>query len=84
MSTLLKALESAKNEGASAECGRQRKKVTMRGKVLSLMRANGEWVAIVQAIRAKQGEPVISRIVPISALRGSARRKADRWLAELA
>lgn len=84
MSTMIEALESAKDEGARAERSRQRKKVTMGGKVLSLMRSNGEWLAVVQALRSKPGDPVLSRIVPITELKGSARRKADRWVRWLA
>lgn len=84
MSTTIEALESAKDEGARMERSRQRRKATARGKVLSLMRANGEWVAVVQAFRSKPSDPVVSRIVSVAELKGAARRKADRWLEELA
>jgi hypothetical protein len=49
-----------------------------------MMRANGEWVALVAAFTSKRDEPVLSKIVPIAELKGSARRKADSWVRELA
>ena len=60
------------------------KSVTARGRVLSLLRANGEWLAVVAVFSSKRDEPVLSQIVPIANLKGSARRKADRWARELA
>jgi hypothetical protein len=48
--------------------------------VQSFIRANGQWLAVVTSFRAKGSDPVLSKIVPISELKGSARRKADRWL----
>jgi hypothetical protein len=57
-----------------------RKKVTTRGKVLSFIRANGGWLAVVAAFSSGSNDPVISHLVPIAELTGSARRKADRWV----
>lgn len=84
MSTFMEAPHSAKAEGVREERSKLRNKVTMGGKVLSLLRANGEWLAIVAVFTAKRDEPVLSKIVPIADLKGSARRKADRWVRELA
>ena len=84
MSTFMEALHSAKAEGVREERSRLRNKVTTRGKVLSLLRANGEWMAIVTVFTSKRDEPVMSQIVPIANLKGSARRKADRWINRLA
>ena len=66
--------------GAREERTKQRRKVTMTGKVLSLLRANGGWLAVVQASKSAPGLVVISRLVPVAELKGSARRKADRWV----
>ena len=55
-----------------------------RGKVLSLMRSGGEWLAVVVALRTSGDLPVLSHIVPVADLKGSARRKADRWVRWLA
>ncbi|WP_139350555.1 hypothetical protein [Rhodanobacter sp. B04] len=64
---------------------RRRPKGTIAsGKVLSFIRANGEWLALVVLHTSERNLPVLSRIVPISDLKGSARRKADRWLEYLA
>lgn len=56
------------------------KNFSQRGKVLSLIRANGEWMAVVVSTTTEGDLPVLSKIVPISELKGSARRKADRWV----
>ena len=65
---------------------RRRPKVTTaRGKVLSFIRANGGWMAVVTSFHTSSTtEPVLSQLVPISELKGPARRKADRWLQYLA
>lgn len=78
------ARQSVATSSPREERSRRPAKLTMRGKVLSLMRCNGQWVAIVQALRSRPGEPVLAKIVPVDALTGSARRKADRWVRELA
>jgi len=83
MTPFLEALLNAKAEGVREERSKLRNKVTRRGKVLSLVPANGEWMAIVAAFTSKRDEPVVSLIVPIADLKGSARRKADRWAREL-
>jgi len=83
MTTVAEFGDIMKSLGARDERMKQRRKVVPRGKVLSLMRANGEWVAVVQAFRSRPGEPVLSRIVPVAELKGSARRKADRWVESL-
>lgn len=57
--------------------------VIERGVVQSLIRANGRWLAVVTAFRSKHREPVISKLIPLDELRGSAKRKADRWAREL-
>ena len=55
---------------------RRRPKVTTaRGKVLSFIRANGGWMAVVTSFRmSSKATPVLSQLVPISELKGSARR----------
>jgi len=65
---------------------RSRPKVTTaRGKVLSFIRANGGWMAVVTSFSScSKTTPVLSHLVPITELKGSARRKADRWLEYLA
>lgn len=83
MSTFQEYVDMARTEATRTERSKQRKKVTMSGKVLSLMRSNGEWLAVVQALRSSPGEPVLSKIVPIRELKGPARRKADRWMESL-
>ncbi|UJJ58239.1 hypothetical protein [Rhodanobacter denitrificans] len=84
MTTVNEFLSTMTAGAAREERRKQRMKPTRRGKVLSLMRANGEWLAIVAAFTSKRDEPVVSLIVPIAHLKGSARRKADRWVRELA
>lgn len=83
MTTVNEFLSIMTAGAARQERRKQRMKPTRRGKVLSLMRANGEWMAIVTALTSKRDEPVLSKIVPIADLKGSARRKADRWVKEL-
>ena len=57
-----------------------RGKVTAsRGKVLSFINANGGWMAVVALCSSGPHDPVLSYLVPIAELKGSARRKADRW-----
>ena len=80
MTTFADVVDAALIEGAREERTKQRKKVTMTGKVLSLLRANGGWLAVVQTSKSAPGEVVISRLMPIAELKGSARRKADRWV----
>ena len=80
MTTIANIVDMAKADGVREDRNRQRKKVTRSGKVLSLIRANGEWLAVVVSMTAERDLPVLSKIVPVSALTGSARRKADRWV----
>ena len=80
MTTFQDYVDMARASGAREERSKQRRKVTMTGKVLSLLRANGEWLAVMQASKSAPGEVVISRLVPVAELKGSARRKADRWV----
>lgn len=60
------------------------KGTTGQGKLLSFFRSGGEWMAVVSAYQSRPKDPVLSRIVPVAELKGSARRKADRWLGWLA
>jgi hypothetical protein len=61
------------------------KGATFRGRLLGLQRSNGGWLAVVQAFSTSAGQdPIVTALQPIDALKGSARRKADRWLKELA
>lgn len=57
---------------------------TKSGKVLSLVPANGDWLAVQTILQSNGDSPVISRIVPVSELTGQARRTADRWVRRLA
>ena len=57
---------------------------THRGTLLSFLHVNGAWMAVVAGPSARPGQPVLSQLVPVAELKGSARRKADRWLAWLA
>jgi hypothetical protein len=84
MSTFHDCVDTARAEAARAERSKQRMRVTKSGKVLSLLPSNGEWLAVVQAFSSQPGCPVLSRIVPVSELKGPARRKADRWVRWLA
>lgn len=83
MTTVNEFLSAMTTGAAREERRKQRMKPTRRGKVLSLVPANGEWMAIVAAFTSKRDEPVVSLIVPIADLKGSARRKADRWVKEM-
>lgn len=58
--------------------------MTARGKLLSVIRSGGEWVAVVSALTSRADEPVLSHLVPVAELKGSAKRKADRWMEYLA
>lgn len=60
------------------------KGTTGSGKVLSFIRTNGEWMAVVSSFRSKASQPILSQLVSVSELKGSAKRKADRWLEWLA
>lgn len=62
----------------------RRNQAIHRGTVQSFVRANGGWMAVVTAHTSGPREPVVSRLIPIECLTGSARKKADRWLAWLA
>lgn len=55
-----------------------------KGKLLSVIRSGGEWVAVVSSFRSKANEPVLSHLVPVSELTGNAKRKANRWMEFLA
>lgn len=61
------------------------KGATNRGRLLGLTRSGGEWLAVVQAFSTDRGsDPILTSFMPVSGLKGSAKRKADRWLARLA
>ena len=61
------------------------KGATNRGRLLGLQRANGTWLAVIQAFSTDRGsQPILTSIRPINELRGSVRLKADRWIKELA
>lgn len=61
---------------------RRRPKIaTARGKVLSFVRANGKWMAVVASCTSRGTDtPVLSCLMDVAELKGLARRKADRWL----
>lgn len=50
-----------------------------QGTVQGLVHVSGGWLAVVAAFTSKPGQAVISELVPITDLRGSHRRKAERW-----
>lgn len=75
---------SARTEGAQERTSKRQKNITRAGTVLSLVRAGGEWLAVVAWFTTDGRSPMLSSIVPIAELQGPARRKVDRWLAELA
>jgi len=56
-----------------------KKGTVQQGTVQGLVRGNGEWLAVVAAFSSRPGEVVMSRIVRIEELRGSHRKKAERW-----
>ena len=60
------------------------KGITRTGKLLSLLRANGEWMAIVACISTAHGDPVISQIVRVQDMQGRERKRADSWVEQLA
>ena len=80
MSTVQEYVDMARKSAAREERAKQRKKVTGSGKVLSFVHANGGWLAVVASFSSGPTDPVISHLVPIAELKGSARRKADRWV----
>ncbi len=72
----------------SAQATRRRrplapKNYIARGTVQSFILANGQWLAVVTSFRSTPGAPVLSQLVPVAELKGSARRKADRWVESL-
>lgn len=55
---------------------------TSAGRVLSLQKHGGQWLAVVQAYGTSRREhPILSELVPVEALKGVQRRKVSRWLA---
>lgn len=59
---------------------KSRKGTVHAGTLQSVIRSGDEWLAVVVRLTAGPGVPVWSSIVPIGQLKGSARKKADRWL----
>lgn len=58
---------------------------TRAGKVVGIMRSAGNWLFLVQAFGTdKKSAPVYCGFRQLDQLTGSHRRKAERWLAELA
>src|SRR5690606_20059834 len=55
-----------------------------RGELQSVFRSGGEWVAVVVAFNTERGLPVLSQLVPAASLQGNAKRKAERWMRDLA
>ena len=55
-----------------------------RGELQSVFRSAGEWIAVVVALNTEHGAPVLSHLVPVRDLQGNAKRKAERWMKELA
>ena len=54
-------------------------------KLLGVVRSGGEWIAVFQRFGvSSERDPIIAGLCPVAALKGPQRRKADRWLAELA
>lgn len=61
------------------------KGATNRGRLIGLTRANGEWLAVVQTLSTDRGsDPILAGFMPVTELKGSAKRKAARWLERLA
>jgi hypothetical protein len=55
---------------------------TRAGRVLSLQRHGGKWLAVVQAFSTtRRDHPILSELVPVDELKGVQRRKVSRWLA---
>lgn len=54
------------------------------GRLLGLQPSRAGWLAIRQRFATKPGHAVIAEVVPISELKGVARRTADAWVKELA
>lgn len=58
---------------------KSKKGTVSRGTVQGLLRANGGWFAVVSQFTSPPGLPVISSLVKIDDLKGSHRKKAERW-----
>lgn len=57
---------------------------TQRGRLLGVIRTGGQWLAVTQAFSTQRAsDPVLTQLVPIDALTGSPRRKAERWMESL-
>lgn len=56
------------------------KKTIRRGTLQGLIKANGEWMAVIAGFTSGPRDPVLSRIVPVPQLSASQRRKAETWL----
>lgn len=60
------------------------KGATKRGRLLGFTLSGGKWLAVVQAFSTdRSSDPILTRFMPVDELKGSARRKADRWLERL-
>lgn len=69
---------------ASKSVAKQGKGSIGRGRLLSVIRSGGEWVAVVSSFKSKADEPILSHLVPVNELTGNAKRKATRWMEFLA
>lgn len=69
---------------ATQSVTKPRKGTIGKGKLLSVFYSGGEWIAVVSAFQTAGDEPVLSKLRPVSSLRGNAKRKADRWMEYLA
>lgn len=72
---------------AAAERKRAQKKdqgATTRGRIVGVIRANDSWMFVVQAFStASAEEPIYCRLLTAEQLKGSVRKKADRWASYL-
>lgn len=79
MSALHGVLKDACAKGRRAPA----RQAMQRGQLLGLIPTGGQWLAVVTLFRSTPGGPVLSELVPVVELKGSARRKADRWVESL-
>jgi hypothetical protein len=81
----LQEVDRAAERRVQRQMRQTRSKVAARrGELQSVFRSDGEWIAVVVALNTEHGAPVLSHLVPVRDLQGNAKRKAERWMKELA
>lgn len=61
-----------------------RKRGSGRGRIVAVIRANRSWMFVVQSFDTNnERDPVLSQLATVDQLKGSVRKKAERWAAYL-